>query len=156
MNAMPMLRPLPSLQPGNKGSKIILVVDDYAPIRDYLGRYLSEAGYQVLAASGAEEALRIAQSQGGTEVDLLLTDMEMPGMTGEALTEWFARERPGTRILLMSGLPESLESGAGRAILEKPFSMDVLSAAVRNALGEVFALTLHDNAVAAASSGQAA
>jgi DNA-binding NtrC family response regulator len=156
MNAMPMLRPLPSLLPGNSGSKTVLVVDDYAPICDYVGRYLSDIGYQVLAASGAEEAQRIVRSPVGTNIDLLLTDVEMPGTTGEALAEWFANERPGARIILMSALPESLDNCVGAAILEKPFSMDALSAAVSKTVGKDFTFTHHDDAVAATVPSQAA
>ncbi|MBL7256090.1 response regulator [Actinoplanes sp. LDG1-01] len=116
----------------------LLVVDDEAGLRDVAGRILSGAGYRVIAAEGGTEALALAARHEGS-IDLLLSDVVMPGMLGKDLAERLVIARPDTRVLYMSGYAQpvlhsegTLEPGV--ALLEKPFTADDLLTAVRKRL----------------------
>jgi two-component system cell cycle sensor histidine kinase/response regulator CckA len=117
---------------------VILVVDDDPAVRQVAARVLQRVGYHVLQAGEGAEALEVARSFPGT-LDLLLTDVVMPGMNGRELGERMAAERPDTRLLYMSAYTadEIIVRGvrvAEVAFLHKPFSLDGLTAAVRNVL----------------------
>ena len=120
------------------GRERILLVEDEPSIRRVAARILQPLGYQVLVAEDAYEALRLAEST--TEViDLLLTDIVMPGMSGRVLADRLSTRRPGIRILFMSGYPDdaTLRHGplrAGTHFLPKPFTPGGLSEKVREAL----------------------
>lgn len=129
---MPTIPPLTTLRPGSTQSKTVLVVDDFEPICDLVARQLSAGGYHVLTASDAVEAQKIVQSASGSRIDLLLADVEMPGVSGVELAEWFSNVRPQAKVLLMSRCEKSPEAKK-RAILQKPFSWAKLGAAVREA-----------------------
>ncbi len=132
MNAMPVIPPLPAFPPGPTQSKTVLVVDDFEPMCDLVARHLSAAGYRVLKAGDATAAQKIIQSRVGSQIDLLLTDDEMPGLSGVELAEWFSRQCPEAKVLLMSRCENPPESKKRRC-LQKPFSWDTLGAAVRQA-----------------------
>ncbi len=81
---------------------VILLAEDEAQIRRVFRLVLEHAGYQVLLAADGQEALAVSRAFPGA-INLLLTDVEMPKMTGPALWECIRRERPGMKVLLMSG-----------------------------------------------------
>jgi len=121
----------------------VLVVDDEAELLAMVREMLEGAGYRILTASDAEEALRIAAGH-AAPIDLLLTDVVMPGMSGYALAQQVTRDRPETKILYMSGFTlvpahQALLEGdpglePGTRIIAKPFTIERLTAKVREVL----------------------
>jgi two-component system cell cycle sensor histidine kinase/response regulator CckA len=116
----------------------LLVVEDEAALRDVAGRILSGAGYRVLAADGGMQALELAALHEGT-IDLLVSDVVMPGMLGKELAERLVHARPDTRVLYMSGYAQPVLASQGTldpgvALLEKPFTAADLLNAVRRRL----------------------
>ncbi len=106
----------------------VLVVDDDEAIRLYLGEVLRGAGCRVLTASDGIEAVEIL---GASPVDLLITDYNMPRMSGLELIQWCQALLPRLPILLISGQdPESIpvkgEKCGALRVLQKPFSEDHL------------------------------
>lgn len=82
----------------------ILLVDDSSLFRGLIALYLVEAGYDVLEACDGEEAKRLLNDRGA--VDLLVTDYQMPGMSGVQLATWFQKMHPAVPVLLVSGFPD--------------------------------------------------
>jgi CheY-like chemotaxis protein len=124
--------------PAEPTTALILVVDDDLAVRQVASRVLRRAGYRVLEAGDGSEALEVARSQDGP-LDLLLTDVIMPGMNGRELAERLTEERPGTRLLFMSAYTEDEVILRGVRVAEmnflyKPFSLEGLTDAVRQAL----------------------
>ena len=117
------------------GQETILVVEDDAEVRLYVAQTLRDLNYLVIEASNAETALTVLR-QAAPHVDLLLTDVVMPGMDGQQLALRARAERPHIKLLLMTGY--SQDSGQqGRVdleVLRKPFRREVLAARVRRAL----------------------
>jgi two-component system, cell cycle sensor histidine kinase and response regulator CckA len=116
----------------------LLVVEDEAALRDVAGRILSKAGYRVLAADGGTQALELAALHEGA-IDLLVSDVVMPGMLGKELAERLVNTRPDTRVLYMSGYAQPVLASQGTldpgvALLEKPFTAADLLSAVRRRL----------------------
>jgi signal transduction histidine kinase len=116
---------------GGRG-ETILVVEDEDPVRTLLRRILVEHGYHVLEARDGADGLRRLREHRG-EIHLLLTDMVMPEMTGPELAKQVAAQRPGTRVLFMTGYTEHDPAGAS-ALLHKPFSSATLLGHVRRLL----------------------
>ena len=121
-----------------RGNETVLVVEDEPAVLTLSRRALETQGYVVLAASDATAALRIVERHGGT-IHLLVTDVVMPGLSGRELADKLAAQRPGIRVLYMSGYPGDavVEHGslpAGSAFLQKPFSPDSLARKVRDVL----------------------
>jgi two-component system cell cycle sensor histidine kinase/response regulator CckA len=122
------------------GQSVILVVDDDAAVRQVTARVLERQGYRVLQAGEGAEALRVARELSGP-LDLLLTDVVMPGMNGRELGEQLAALRPETRLLYMSAYTEDEVVLRGIRVSEvgfvyKPFSLEGLEAAVKRALSD--------------------
>jgi two-component system, cell cycle sensor histidine kinase and response regulator CckA len=118
--------------------RTILVVEDEKSLRKLTRKTLSEAGHKVFEAGDAAEALEISRKTKDT-IDLLLTDVIMPGMSGKKLADVLLAERPGINVLYMSGYTDGeiatqgvLEQGT--AILRKPFTRDELMRQVENSL----------------------
>ena len=114
----------------------ILVVEDEPAVLDVARRTLMRAGYAVRVAGSAAEALADHHAQ---DVDLLLTDVVMPGLNGRELAEALRARRPSLRVLFMSGYPDdaALRRGiesAVQAFIQKPFSGRDLVARVREVL----------------------
>ena len=114
----------------------ILVVEDERPVRDLLVTVLSRQGFAVRAAASGEEAVALEQQQA---VDLLLTDVMLPEMSGPDLARILAAARPGLPVLYMSGYTDTtvvrggqLEPGA--TFLPKPFGPELLLRKVRDVL----------------------
>ena len=121
---------------GTPGRETVLVVEDEAAVRQLAVESLQRHGYQVLQSTSGEEALTVASSHDGT-IDLLLTDVVMPGMKGPELATRLRLLRPGVRVLLMSGYAADVVTAddlKDSALVAKPFSPASLSRAVRNAL----------------------
>ncbi len=124
--------------PARGGTETVLLVEDEDVVRDLARRALAASGYRVLAADGPEAALRLARDEPGP-VDLLLTDVILPGSTGPALARRLLELRPAARVLFMSGytggqLEEDGVLPAGTAFVQKPFDPDGLLARVREVL----------------------
>ena len=119
--------PVPRAFAGNvardASGKNILLVDDHPVARKSMQRVLLEAGYRILAASSAKEALKVFAEHSGA-VDLLIADCMMPEMNGQELAETLRRQKPGLKILLVSGYEQApAGSAAGTVKLaRKPFS----------------------------------
>jgi nitrogen-specific signal transduction histidine kinase/CheY-like chemotaxis protein len=114
----------------------ILVAEDEASVRALAVAALTRRGYRVLSASSGEEALQIAATFDGT-IDLLLSDVVMPGMKGPALADRLRAARPGIRVMLMSGYAADIvtrEDLKDAPLLVKPFSPVMLAKAVRSIL----------------------
>jgi two-component system, cell cycle sensor histidine kinase and response regulator CckA len=120
-------RPIPP-----ESSATILLVDDAAPLLQIISEGLEQLGYPVLAASHGEEALRIAAEHQG-RIEVLLTDIRMPGMQGPELAARLAIARPEIRIIFMSG-EQARDLAHGVVVLQKPFSREQLRNALRDAL----------------------
>ena len=123
---------------GAEKSETILVVEDDSDVRAYLGDVLRGLDYRVLAAPHAEAALEILRQNNGT-IDLLLTDIIMPGWNGRDLAKEAERLRPGMQVLFMTGYSRNAVVHQGRLdegvdLLQKPVSQALLASRVRAAL----------------------
>ena len=122
------------------GRETILLVDDEKALRKLGKRILTEAGYRVLEASDGAMALRVAAEQVG-EIDLVLTDVEMPTLGGRGMVDELHELSPGLRVLFMSGYTDNeiLRRGIRTSeteFLQKPFTAESLRAAVRAVLNK--------------------
>lgn len=121
-----------------RGSETVLIVDDDDDARDAMSRTLEYHGYTVLQARGGREAVDLLEET-DADVDLLLVDVVMPGMTGISLSEEIAERHPDTPILFTSGYadegvatPAQME---GRThFLKKPMTIRALAEKVREVL----------------------
>ena len=116
----------------------ILLVEDEPAVRSVARRTLERKGFRVIEAANGEEALRVAD-QDGVTIDLLLSDVLMPGTTGSALAEELRKRHSGLKVLLMSGYDESYLAAhtspvAGAEFLEKPFTPSDLVSKVQSTL----------------------
>jgi len=110
-----------------------LVEDEHA-VRSFVLSLLTREGYSVITAVDGIDALEKAGRYDGA-IDLLLSDVEMPRMTGVELATQFFQIRPATRILLMSGMPSGLlVLNEGWQFLPKPFMADILRMKIRHIL----------------------
>ena len=121
-----------------KGSETILVVEDEAMVRDLTLEVLKESGYTVISAERPDDALRISEQNQGP-IDLLLTDVVMPGMSGLELAERLKPDRPKMKVLYVSGYTADAVARRGMsdpktAFLQKPFAPGALVRKVREVL----------------------
>jgi CheY-like chemotaxis protein len=122
------------------GSETVLLVEDAEAMRRLAREVLESAGYKVLEASSGAEALRMVGSQ-QSGIDVLLTDLVMPDMTGRELAGWLRVAEPRLRVVYMSGYTDEAavqrgELTPGSPFLQKPFSADHLLRALRQALDQ--------------------
>ena len=120
------------------GSETVLVVDDSEPVLSLTSRIMDRAGYRVLTAPNADWALSVAQRHPGS-IDLLLSDVMMPGLSGPQLADRLTAMRPKVRVLYMTGYQRATANGdpvvpEGSNLIEKPFKPESLLRAVRHAL----------------------
>jgi len=118
----------------SQGTATVLVVDDAASLRELAKRLLEREGYTVLLAANADEAVRLFNQHPSIEV--LLTDVVMPGESGPELTKKLVQERPTLKVIYMSGYTEEaiVRHGvinAGITFLNKPFTAEMLGRKVR-------------------------
>lgn len=136
--AQPFAAPVPSAVKPNSGQETVLLVEDDDGVRDLLARILRDRGYTVMVACHGDDALSIFEKL-GPKVDLLLTDLVMPGMGGMDLIKRLRSARPDLKVLCMSGYTEDVlvDSGSlspGMPFLRKPLRPETLAAGVREAL----------------------
>lgn len=119
------------------GSETVLLVEDEEGVREVTREFLKLSGYQVLEAENGAAAMEIAEKHGGP-IDVLLTDMNMPGLGGLELAKQLTVARPGLKVLFMTGYNEHAVLAEGEvdagAVLHKPFARETLSLAVRQVL----------------------
>jgi len=126
---------------GRRASGTLLLVEDDPAVRAAARRTLETEGYAVLAAADAAQALTLWEGREriGGRIDLLVSDLVMPGLDGRALAARLRERRPGLRVIFMSGYasgsidPESLRV-PGTGLIDKPFEAERLLAAVREAM----------------------
>ncbi len=121
-----------------RGNETILVVDDDANIRRLIADVLTALGYTCLSAADGDEALEIGKKQMAA-IDLLLTDVVMPGMNGRALAEAMKALKPGLRVVFMSGYTENTIThygilDQGLHYLAKPVTPPELARKIRSVL----------------------
>lgn len=121
--------------------KGILVVEDETAVRRLLVNVLSSVGYRIESVSEGALALRILEDD--PEIDLVLTDLSMPGMKGQDVAEWVVRKRPDVKVVCMSGSPDDRDGRLSRLIerclitfLPKPFLPSQVIKLVRRLLGD--------------------
>jgi len=132
----PVSEPKPGATPQG-GRETILLVEDETALRQLVSQMLGQLGYSVLEADSAEAAIGVIDNR---KVDLLLTDVVMPGKGGRELAQVLMALHPGLRVLYMSGYtdgvilnPDAPQPGA--PLLAKPFTREMLAAKIREALG---------------------
>ena len=129
----------PSKRPSDgvkRGTETVLVAEDEEAVRQLAVESLERHGYRVIAASSGEEALDVARTYDGG-IDLLLSDVVMPGLKGPELAARLRAMRPGLRVIFMSGYAAEVVTSADlqdASIVTKPFSPAALARAVRSTL----------------------
>jgi PAS domain S-box-containing protein len=128
----------PVAAPSGTGGATILLVEDEEPLRHAMDRILRAAGYRVFLAAGADDAKAIFEAK-PEAIDLVLTDIIMPGKSGTKMAADFRKKKPGQKILFISGFAgEQPEGGAlgnlGFRLLRKPYDTEQLVAAIRDVL----------------------
>ncbi len=129
----------PAVVSQGTAAETILLVEDDAGVRDLIDAILRPAGYRVIAACNAAEALE-AWHSAHEPVDLLLTDIRMPGIKGTELARLLRKNRPDLKVLFISGhtgmeAAHEQESLEGSCLLAKPFSPETLCQKVREVIG---------------------
>jgi two-component system, cell cycle sensor histidine kinase and response regulator CckA len=125
-----------SILPGT--AETVLIVEDEDILRNLLVRILESIGYKVLQAPNGIEAIAVAQGY-ADRIDLLLTDVEMPGMNGSELAKQLELHKPEMKVLLMSGYTENWVSHhgvipGGASFIGKPFTPLSLARKIREIL----------------------
>jgi two-component system cell cycle sensor histidine kinase/response regulator CckA len=121
-----------------KGSETVLLVEDEIELLDIVAEVLRANGYQVIPASCGKTALEVWRHS-RQNIDLLITDMRMPGLTGLQLAQTLTSDKPRLKVLYTSGYsPDSIDPNAnlreGINYLQKPYPSDCLLDAIRNIL----------------------
>ncbi len=130
--------PRPTHPQPTLGGGVVLLVEDEAPVRAFASRALRMRGYTVLEAENAEEALKTLEDQ-SLEVDIFVTDVIMPGMDGPTWVSQALKNRPGVKVVFVSGYAEdSISEHQARipnsVFLPKPFSLSELTSTVKRQL----------------------
>ena len=128
----------PSQQVDISHPQTILLVEDEQSLRTLASVFLRRKGYRVLEASLPEQAIAISNSH-EAEIQLLLTDVTLPGMNGRALAEDIQKKRTKIKVLYVSGYPEEILQQADsptldNCFLEKPFTLEALAKKIRDLL----------------------
>jgi two-component system, cell cycle sensor histidine kinase and response regulator CckA len=127
-----------SAETAPRGTETILLVEDEEPVRNVARGILERSGYTVIQACDGAEALRVSERHVGA-IDLLLTDIVMPKMSGPELAKRLVKARPGLKVLCMSGYTDDATfrhglADAGFAHLQKPLTIVTLTNALRAVL----------------------
>jgi two-component system, cell cycle sensor histidine kinase and response regulator CckA len=132
-------QPLPSTSSkAAPANETILLVEDEDPVREVTALLLESLGYHVLQVAGAQEALDLVQDR-EIKIDLLFTDVLMPGMSGRELAEAFRVHDPSIKVLFQSGHTDDIVVRLGIlnaevAFLQKPFTVGSLAKKIRQLL----------------------
>jgi CheY-like chemotaxis protein len=123
---------------GSEGRETILVVEDDQDLRSYIAEVLRNLGYNVLTCSDAKSA-KVLLAQADRAVDLMLTDIVMPGQNGKQLADDARRLRPHLKVVFMTGYSRNAVVHQGRLdpgvdLIQKPVSQADLAARIRRAL----------------------
>lgn len=123
---------------GSSPRKRILIVDDDPSIRHMLGRILQEEGYEAMAESNGRDGLKAAEAH---EIDLVLLDLKMPGMSGQETLKELAVLRPGLPVIIMTAYPQAFEDGriGVSALLQKPLDFPRLLETMEKLLAQASA-----------------
>jgi CheY-like chemotaxis protein len=137
-----------------RGSEVVLLVEDEKAVRESTAEFLGMCGYTVLQAVDGRNAIDVARAFAGN-IDLMLTDVVMPQMSGSEAAKRVRKQRPGMKVLFVSGYAESrvLQSGVSGVtgmFLQKPFTLTELGKKIRATLEEA----PESSKVATASVGQ--
>jgi CheY-like chemotaxis protein len=132
------MTPAKSQENEKGGCETVLLVEDEESVRELVRETLVSRGYKVLEAENGENGLRVAEAH-GVGIDILITDVVMPGMGGRELAKKLLQIRPNLGVLFLSGYTEDtiLHQGAlgpGTAFLQKPFTLQNLARKVREVL----------------------
>jgi PAS domain S-box-containing protein len=122
-----------------QGNETVLIVEDDTDVRSFVTETLKLLGYRILSAQSGSEALGVSDTFDG-KIDVLLTDVVMPGMSGRKLSDVFSSRRPDSKILFMSAYSEDNISGHGHepyksAFIQKPVTPSKLAVKLREVLG---------------------
>jgi CheY-like chemotaxis protein len=133
-------RASPRVVADHRGTEAVLVAEDDDQVRKLIARTLTQLGYRVFEAANGREASRWFE-QSTRSIDLLLTDVVMPEMSGKDLVDSISGRRPGMKVLYMSGYtPDAIvHQGVlepGTHLLQKPFTPSALASKVREMLDE--------------------
>ena len=136
VEAQPETREAPAAAEAARGTETILLVEDQPAVRQLAALFLQEYGYRAFQASGGEEALSHCAAQ---PIDLLLTDVVMPHMSGTELAKRVRTLQPSVKVLFMSGHSEEVLAGhtdgsTRPPLIQKPFTLKALAAKVREVL----------------------
>ena len=128
----------PEAVPAMGGQETVLVVEDQAEVRGYAAAALQAYGYHVIEAANAAEALLVCERE-GERIDLILTDVVMPGLSGRELADWLKKLQPGIKVLFMSGYTDDTMVHHGilrkeAEFIQKPFGPGQLALKVREML----------------------
>jgi DNA-binding NtrC family response regulator len=129
----PQPQTIPNRSPAVQGQTVLLV-DDSGAFCNLIWCQLTALGYRVLTAFGEAEARDILIRQGPENIDLLITDMNMPLIRAVQLAEWFQAMKPGARALLMSTHVSTAKLAKEIGFLKKPFRIETLGEQVREFL----------------------
>lgn len=118
-------------------TRTVLLADDEPAVRLVVEKILRAAGYLVIATKDGKEAAELAEKHDG-KIDVLISDIVMPGANGVEVAKQLQRSRPGTKVLLISGyFPDGLEFPDGWRFLRKPFTPGLLTKTVESLLHRV-------------------
>jgi DNA-binding NtrC family response regulator len=129
-----------SQAPAPETRPTVLVVDDEEDLRDIMRRMLERRGFATLTAGDSQEAIAACREHPG-EIDILVTDLGLPGVSGGELSRTATELRPGMRVVYISGLPKDIAVADGlidedALLVKKPFTTDLLIDTLRSVLAE--------------------
>jgi DNA-binding response OmpR family regulator len=125
-----------SQESASEARPTVLVVDDEEDLRDIIRRMLQRRGFDTLIAGDSQEAIAVLRDHPG-KIDVLVTDLGLPGVSGGELSRTATEVRPDMRVIYISGLPKDMAVAEGlidedALLVKKPFSSDSLLAALRS------------------------
>ncbi|MGE5313680.1 MAG: PAS domain S-box protein [Acidobacteriota bacterium] len=141
--------PVPAIEPGEGGHETILLVDDEDIIREMLEEHLLDQGYAVMTASNGMEALEKFSAH-GSDIDLVITDLGMPQMDGEALFARLSAIDPAVKVIISSGYLDNsskndmLAKGV-KDVLTKPYKFSDIQRSIRTVLDRASAITTQES-----------
>ena len=129
-----------SQAPARETRPTVLVVDDEEDLRDIMRRMLERRGFATLIAGDSQQAIAACREHPG-DIDILVTDLGLPGVSGGELSRSATQLRPEMSVVYISGLPKEIAVADGligedALLVKKPFSSEVLVQTLRSVLGE--------------------